>query len=81
MVAGCVGSTDRLSYTVLGARVNLAARLCGAAPSGSILLDDDTRRAVPADVPVEAMPALALAGFSVPVAAWRIVERSEAVTA
>ena len=31
VVAGCMGSEDRLNYTVLGARVNLAARLCGAA--------------------------------------------------
>jgi class 3 adenylate cyclase len=81
MVAGCVGSMDRLSYTVLGARVNLAARLCGVAPSGAILLDDDTRRAIPPDVPLEALPPLTLAGFSAPVAAWRVVERSGVPTA
>ncbi len=74
MVAGCVGSTDRLSYTVLGARVNLAARLCGAARPGTILLDDDTRRAIPADIRVESVPALTLAGFSAPVTAWRLAD-------
>jgi class 3 adenylate cyclase len=81
MVAGCVGSTDRLSYTVLGARVNLAARLCGAARSGAILLDEDTRRAIPADVPLEAVPGLTLAGFSTTVTAWRVVESPAAATA
>jgi class 3 adenylate cyclase len=81
MVAGCVGSTDRLSYTVLGARVNLAARLCGAARSGAILLDEDTRRAIPADVPLAAVPGLTLAGFSTTVTAWRVVESPAAATA
>ena len=33
VVAGCMGSLDRLNYTVLGERVNLASRLCSAAAS------------------------------------------------
>lgn len=29
VLAGCMGSVDRLNYTVLGSRVNLGSRLCG----------------------------------------------------
>ncbi|MEM0970857.1 MAG: adenylate/guanylate cyclase domain-containing protein, partial [Verrucomicrobiota bacterium] len=46
VVAGCMGSVDRLNYTVLGARVNLAARLCGQAAPSQILIDDLTRQQV-----------------------------------
>ncbi len=37
MVAGCMGSVDRLNYTVVGERVNLAARLSAKAGRGEIL--------------------------------------------
>lgn len=72
MVAGCMGSADRLNYTVLGARVNLAARLCTEAAPMTILVDEATRRAIDDDVAVVPMPALVLRGFSTPVDAWRI---------
>ena len=41
-VAGCMGSQNRLNYTVPGERVNLASRLCSAAVSGEILIDQTT---------------------------------------
>jgi class 3 adenylate cyclase len=37
MVAGCMGSVDRLNYTVVGESVNLASRLCGKAEPGQVL--------------------------------------------
>src|SRR5206468_12970294 len=42
VVAGCMGSDERLEYTVLGARVNLAARLCAQAGPMEVLVDDAT---------------------------------------
>jgi class 3 adenylate cyclase len=75
VVAGCLGSADRLNYTVLGARVNLAARLCAQAGRMEILLDEETRRLAGA-LAVEPLPPLALKGFSAPVQAYRL-QRAE----
>jgi len=72
VVAGCLGSADRLNYTVLGERVNLAARLCAQAGRMEVLIDDATQRRLGALLAVEAVPPLALKGFSAPVVAYRL---------
>jgi class 3 adenylate cyclase len=43
VVAGNMGSSNRLNYTVLGNSVNLAARLCAAAEPGQVLISEATR--------------------------------------
>jgi class 3 adenylate cyclase len=75
VVAGCMGSPDRLDYTVLGARVNLAARLCGQAGPMEIVIDETTRARLRRAVALETPAELALKGFSAAVAAYRV--RSE----
>jgi class 3 adenylate cyclase len=45
-VAGNMGSSDRMNYTVLGTTVNLAARLTSEAKAGQIVVSDATREAV-----------------------------------
>ncbi len=42
VVAGCIGSHDRLNYTVVGSNVNLAARLCGIAEANQVVIDAAT---------------------------------------
>lgn len=42
VLAGNVGADDRLNYTVLGANVNLAARLCSIAKPMQILISENT---------------------------------------
>jgi len=74
VVAGCMGSADRLNYTVLGARVNLASRLSAQAGGMEVLIDDTTRERAGDAVAVDAVPALELRGFSAPVAAFRVVD-------
>lgn len=40
MLAGNLGSADRMQYTVVGDTVNVAARLCGMAEPGGVLVTD-----------------------------------------
>jgi hypothetical protein len=46
MVVGNIGSESRLNYTVLGSAVNLAARLCGAAQGGQVILTQATLKEI-----------------------------------
>jgi class 3 adenylate cyclase len=74
VVAGCMGSNERLEYTVLGARVNLAARLCAQAGPMEVLVDDTTREQLGDALVAELLPPLQLKGFRTPVAAWRVTD-------
>jgi class 3 adenylate cyclase len=72
-VAGCMGSADRLNYTVLGERVNLASRLCGVAGRMEVVIDQTTKDQLADLAVVEALPDLKLKGFSMPVTAYKLL--------
>ena len=72
MVAGCMGSADRLNYTVLGERVNLAARLCSKAVAGQVVIDQTTRERLGETISVVQLPDFQLKGFSENVVAYEL---------
>ena len=71
-VAGRMGSKNRLNYTVLGPRVNLASRLCGQADRMEIVIDDATYQTCRDRADVEPLPELKLKGFSETVHAYKL---------
>jgi class 3 adenylate cyclase len=72
MVAGCIGSESRSDYTVVGERVNLAARLTAAAAAGEIVIDETTRDRAGHRFTTTPLPPLALKGFAKAIVAYRV---------
>ena len=63
-VAGNMGSSNRLNYTVLGEEVNLASRLCAIAPAGEVYLSEATAAEVSNTLSVKALGVHQIKGFS-----------------
>jgi class 3 adenylate cyclase len=78
-VAGNMGSHDRMNYTVLGATVNLAARLTSEAEAGEILISAPTCRAVGDACAVTALGDRSLKGFSSDVQVYAVQSIREGV--
>jgi adenylate cyclase len=57
-----MGGDGFVAYVVVGDTVNTAARLESEAPEGGVLIGAETRRALPADSVVEAVPGLRVKG-------------------
>ena len=67
-----MGSTSRLNYTVLGDRVNLAARLSGKAGPMEIIVDDATQEELDSSFSVEEIEQVELKGFKDLKSAYKI---------
>ncbi len=66
-IAGCMGSENRLNYTVLGAPVNLASRLCSIAAPREVIIGPHTLQLLGPRAGGQALRPLPLKGFTQPV--------------
>jgi adenylate cyclase len=69
---GVIGFEQRWEYAAIGNVPNLAARLCGVAPAGEIILDAQTERDLAHVAETEPIGPLVLRGFQQPIAAFRL---------
>ena len=69
---GVIGFEERWEYAAIGNVPNLAARLCGAAHVGEIIVDGNTHEDIAHIAEVESIGPLTLRGFLQPVAAFRL---------
>jgi adenylate cyclase len=69
---GRIGFEERVDYTAIGTVTNLAARLCGEARDGQILLSKRVAAAVEGNIGLEEIGSLALKGLSQAVAVYNV---------
>jgi adenylate cyclase len=74
---GTIGFPGRHDYGVIGAVNNLAARLCGQATAGQILISHRVYGRVEDKVSVEPMGEIVLKGLHAPVPAYNVVAMKE----
>ena len=63
---------DRFDYSAIGSVVNLAARLCGEAKDGQILVESKVHAAIEANADLEPIGELTLKGFHRPIRAFNV---------
>ncbi len=81
VVAGNVGSRDRLNYTVLGQTVNVGARLCSQAGPQEIVISQDTYLRVKGRVEVQPLPPLSVKGVTFALHAFKVLGRKDSTNA
>jgi len=69
---GAIGFEGRLDYGAIGTVTNLAARLCGEAAGGQILISARVAAAVEGLIDAEDLGALSLKGLARPVPIWSV---------
>ena len=70
---GQIGFAERMDYTAIGTVCNLAARLCGEAKDGQILISRRVAVAVEDAVPLEELGEVSLRGLSQPVVVYNVM--------
>lgn len=73
LVAGYIGSSKALSYTVIGDVANTSARICSAALAGQILISEATQERLGGRFELEELQPLTLKGISKPLRVFNVL--------
>ena len=76
VIAGNIGSTKQMKYTVIGNTVNLARRLCSHARPGQVLISPETYEIAQKPPNARFLEHVALKGISKPVGVYEVTEVS-----
>jgi adenylate cyclase len=79
LVAGYIGSSKALSYTVIGDIANTSARLCGIAAAGQIIVSEATLNKIGNKFEYDELPPANLKGKEKPFRNFNIKRRNPAV--
>ena len=77
VIAGAIGSSQTLQYTVIGDAVNTAARLCGVAQAGEVIVSGSTIAPLQDHAIAEAKAPVTVKGKSQPLPIWRVTGMHE----
>ena len=75
LVAGNLGSSRRMNYSVIGDTVNVAARLEGVAKAGEVIITEDTRGLLGSSFQLEEREPVKVKGKVEPIHIYRAVKR------
>jgi adenylate cyclase len=73
VIAGYLGSSKALEYTVIGDVVNTASRLCSRAKPGEIIISENTYSRVKGFFETEELPQMHVKGKSLPLRCYRVL--------
>jgi adenylate cyclase len=79
LVAGYIGSTRTMSYSVIGDTVNTAARLCSAAKAGEIIISEETFRHVKREFDTDELEPVKVKGKSKPLIIYNVTGVKNAI--
>ena len=80
LVAGYIGSSKALSYTVIGDTANTSARLCSHAASGQIIVSEHTLARLKNRFEVEELPSAKVKGKEKPLRIYNVLRKAARVS-